>query len=488
MLISLLVVRHSTAQSHGELRLVMGDNFTDTSLTGGRLEIFINGEWGTICDDNFDHTDANVACRQLGFKGAVRFATAFHSVHEQGESESPIWLDDVGCTDENLLHLLSCSNAGIGVHDCDHFSDIAVECDPLRLTDHPISSQMVRLTDGVYHSEGQVEVYCNGEWSAACVHESLDVIDAADFICNQLGYTEASDVEFANKRTANFESVTCLSSANTISFCDSPCRLDSEQSCAMNTTLRVKCNHTITYGTLRLVGGLSSDPNITDGRLDIFINGQWGTVCGELFEQIDADVSCRELGFERAYMFGPSGYLGYEAGTGSIWLAGVQCHDYHNTLVSCPSNMTANLTCLHQNDIALICTMEPLPNTTVAVNSKLFELFPFSLEIFIIIVVGGSLVLCMCCLCLIAICTHICCGYSSTSKMKNTQQSKWLSLYESPDGMGLKNIELDKYEIVFSNSDLKLQTMSTNTTIFSEFDDKDSQATHTKEYHLKSLI
>lgn len=37
-----------------------------TNLTTGRLEIFINNEWGTICDDFFGYHEAFVACRQLG--------------------------------------------------------------------------------------------------------------------------------------------------------------------------------------------------------------------------------------------------------------------------------------------------------------------------------------------------------------------------------------------------------------------------------------
>ena len=36
----------------------------------GRLEVYANGEWGTVCERGFDQKDANIACRALGYGSA----------------------------------------------------------------------------------------------------------------------------------------------------------------------------------------------------------------------------------------------------------------------------------------------------------------------------------------------------------------------------------------------------------------------------------
>ena len=39
----------------------------------GRLEIFLHGSWGTVCEDNFDPDDSGIVCDQLGFPGGTYY-------------------------------------------------------------------------------------------------------------------------------------------------------------------------------------------------------------------------------------------------------------------------------------------------------------------------------------------------------------------------------------------------------------------------------
>ena len=42
---------------------LQGGNYTNE----GRVEVYCNGQWGTICDNEFNGTDATIICKQLGY-------------------------------------------------------------------------------------------------------------------------------------------------------------------------------------------------------------------------------------------------------------------------------------------------------------------------------------------------------------------------------------------------------------------------------------
>ena len=102
------------------LRLMRGD--VGSSSPAGLLEIYINGEWGTICNDGFGDEEARVVCKQLGYTGGERAPQGTY-----GEGRGPIWLDDIDCSSDAET-LSDCTHNGIGEHNCGHDEDVGVEC------------------------------------------------------------------------------------------------------------------------------------------------------------------------------------------------------------------------------------------------------------------------------------------------------------------------------------------------------------------------
>ncbi|KAI8515752.1 Mucin-4 [Branchiostoma belcheri] len=101
------------------IRLVGGSEVHE-----GRLEVFHDGEWGTVCDDGFDRRDGNVACRQLGFSGVEKYDVYAFDTYGKMVS-APIILDDLQCTG-NESRLQNCTHNGLvrlnGSGPCDNYT------------------------------------------------------------------------------------------------------------------------------------------------------------------------------------------------------------------------------------------------------------------------------------------------------------------------------------------------------------------------------
>ena len=92
------------------------------------MEVNYNGEWGTVCDDGWDDTDAGVVCKQLGFGSS---GTAIKSAgFSQGSG--PIWLDSLMCTG-NESALAICGHLGVNItRSCTHSKDAGAKCSELQ--------------------------------------------------------------------------------------------------------------------------------------------------------------------------------------------------------------------------------------------------------------------------------------------------------------------------------------------------------------------
>ncbi|KAL1788599.1 deleted in malignant brain tumors 1 protein [Sigmodon hispidus] len=159
----------------------------------GRVEVYFNGTWGSVCDDLWGIQAAQVVCQQLGC--GVALAAPRSSLF--GDGTGPIFLDDVRClgTEVNLGH---CHHLGLSVHNCDHHEDAGAICSEVlgpgrvsvsgasALADMaPTPGQlMIRLVNGKNRCEGRVEVHHNGTWGTVC--DDLWGIEDAHVVCRQL--------------------------------------------------------------------------------------------------------------------------------------------------------------------------------------------------------------------------------------------------------------------------------------------------------------
>ena len=106
-------------QEHHRVQLADGGH-----RCGGRVELWQDGQWGTVCDDDWDLSDANIVCAQLGCGYAV-MATGQDG--RFGPGKGSILLDDLNCTGHEG-NLWECPTRK-GPDDCGHKEDAGVVCE-----------------------------------------------------------------------------------------------------------------------------------------------------------------------------------------------------------------------------------------------------------------------------------------------------------------------------------------------------------------------
>ena len=122
-------------------------------------------------------------------------------------------------------------------------------------------------------------------------------------------------------------------------------------------------------GAIRLVGGV----DLTEGRVEICFNDEWGTVCDQMWDVADAAVVCRQLGlnytgksyilhvdlleFSTTLVLEAQTQASFDEGTGRIWLDNVQCTGSERTLMNCTASFNETNTCTHAQDAGVSCLL-----------------------------------------------------------------------------------------------------------------------------------
>ena len=155
-------------------------------------------------------------------------------------------------------------------------------------------------------------------------------------------------------------------------------------------------------GLVRLAN--STQTNTTySGRVEVFINGEWGTVCSDHWNFSSACILCRELGYpivEDFYTW-PSQYDGFYARKGKIWLSKVQCESRAHSIFECQQSGFGNNDCSHSQDLGITCSISA-PGTNTCTHGVMHVLCevdilsdkwkPFMLKFYNIIIMLSSTV------------------------------------------------------------------------------------------------
>nr|XP_019953641.1 PREDICTED: lysyl oxidase homolog 3 isoform X2 [Paralichthys olivaceus] len=350
----------------------------------GRVELFYKGEWGTICDDDFSITNANVLCRQLGFVSATGWT---HSA-KYGKGQGKIWLDNVQCNggERSIDH---CKSRGWGNSDCTHDEDAGVVCKDERipgfLDSNVIDSQVdenrveeVRLRPVVTTAkkklpttEGVVEVKYKDGWAQIC--DLGWTIKNTHVVCGMLGFPHERKVnknfyKLYLERQKNYfhlHSVACTGTEVHLAAC--PLEFNKPNatfachggmaavvSCmpgplfTQNNSLKKKLKIS---SNVRLKGGA----RLGEGRVEVLKDNEWGTVCDDRWNLQSASVVCRELGFGSAKEALTGARMGQ--GIGPIYMNEVKCLGQEKSIWNCPFKNITSDDCKHMEDAGVRCNI-----------------------------------------------------------------------------------------------------------------------------------
>ncbi|XP_048257946.1 uncharacterized protein LOC124119031 [Haliotis rufescens] len=268
----------------------------------GRLEVYHNGLWGTVCDDGFGQQDAIVACRQLG-----RYETGMTPkvISSFGFGSGKIWLDDLGCTGTES-DLSRCSHAGWGTHNCGHSEDVGIICDENEVT--------VKLTPG--YKTGLLQVYHSGRWGTVC--DDLFGQVEASVVCRRLGYQGGKVIDTNSTIPMWLDNVQCTMLNTEPKDCKH--RQWGQNDCSNNEAVGVQCFSFAEESTAARLVSTTNTPG--EGVLELYYKGQWGRVCSPGFGVEEATVACRMLGHNT---IGASSTHHTKTSTPPVILDKVQC-------------------------------------------------------------------------------------------------------------------------------------------------------------------
>ncbi|KAI4893618.1 hypothetical protein NFI96_024072 [Prochilodus magdalenae] len=345
----------------------------------GEVEVNFRQDWRRVLLDSWSESVASVVCRQLGCGSVFSFSSSSPSSPEHRH----MCVSGFNCSGSEA-HLRNCSSAQ--TVNCSSREQLSIICSEYK---------EIRLSEGC---EGNLEVFYNGTWGNVCVNGMDD--ETISLICQELNCGRSGrerPTEARVKSAPNWlDDLQCRKLDSTLWHCPSTpwrqnncnsrnevahitcsgmqlnisfiCKTVGGTDTVSSVPLRVHvCD--VEYLPLRLSGGRGS----CSGRLEVYHNAEWGSVCNDLWDIMDARVVCRQLGCGMALSADGSSVFG--AGSGTVWLNRVKCRGNEIHLWDCPHSLKNHTDCSHRQHAGVTCAGQ---RNHLELYTIFFTLFIFS--------------------------------------------------------------------------------------------------------------
>ncbi|XP_041262179.1 scavenger receptor cysteine-rich type 1 protein M130-like isoform X2 [Onychostruthus taczanowskii] len=310
-----------------ELRLAGGG-----SPCAGRVEVKLQGHWGSVADDNWDMEDAEVVCQQLGCGSASR---AYSILKPFGAGDGLVSLALVDCSGDEAT-LWDCKIRGWGPYNSSfHHREAALVCQGFS-----------QLVGGDGACAGWLEVHQGRAWVGVC-EDQVDM-KVAQVVCRELGCGEVIAIPGSGRFGAASGSLwdggfQCNGTEPLLSAC----ARGPPHGQACSGPGGVICS---SYTGFRLGNGSSG----CSGRVEVAVRGTWGSVCASEWDLPDAHVLCRQLGCGRAFSVPPGGSFG--SGEGPLRPDAFGCSGSERHPGECPVAVLGKPPCAPGNAAAVVCS------------------------------------------------------------------------------------------------------------------------------------
>nr|XP_022314499.1 uncharacterized protein LOC111119012 isoform X5 [Crassostrea virginica] len=334
--------------------VTMGPMMSMSFAHDGRVLAHNNNGTGTVCGEMWDDNDAGVLCRQMGFASGSAILLPRDPVFNR-------FYFNVNCfgneTDVQSCHASTYDISGM----CGYFEDAGVVCNGM-----PSGGQadvMIGPGGRVFaHTMNGTGTVCGDQWDDS----------DADVVCRQMGFPSGTATQLSRDYMYNHHifNVRCMGNESQVQQCPVD-ETDIYGSCSMYGDAGVSCSN----GTMDLVNVVYIGQ---DGRVMASHNvtGYTGTVCGYLWDDLDADVLCQQFGF-------PSGTAKHMQRDYNYNRAifNVQCTGMEPDIYNCPvehSDISGN--CPMADDAGVICENFTLPypstSSQYSFHSSLYSFNP----------------------------------------------------------------------------------------------------------------